>query len=117
MTADHPPKDRKNQAETQGNEWTEIMQLSDRLLELAKASDWEQLDELSAEREQMLKDFFGQPIAESLHAGIQEDIRHITEQDKVIVQVVQNNRTELADEITRLQARKRMIKDYLSNSD
>lgn len=97
--------------------WQQIMDLSERLLPLAEASDWQALDALSAERETLLQAFFQQPIAPALHEEIQRDIAQIRAQDEKTVQLVQKNRSELADEIQRLQARKKMVQDYLDHSE
>jgi len=95
--------------------WARILDTTDEMLRLAQRGDWQTLDTLSLERETWLQSFFASPLPRELHARIKKDIRHIQTVDIEVVRTVQKNRAALTDEITRLQARKKRIKDYLSN--
>jgi uncharacterized protein YceH (UPF0502 family) len=96
--------------------WAKILETTEEMLHVAQRGDWQTLDRMSEQREEQLKAFFATPLPEELHALIKKDIRHIQDIDANVVHRVQKSRAVLTDEITRLQARKKRIKDYLSNS-
>lgn len=97
-------------------QWADILEMTEEMQQLAQRGDWQSLDEMSARREELLQAFFATPLPEDLHELIKKDIRHIQDIDANVVHRVQKSRAVLTDEITRLQAQKKRIKDYLSNS-
>ena|SRR5690554_3068196 len=94
--------------------WSEIMQASDRLTQLAQQKDWEAVTQLHAERDQLLESFFNAPLHAELVPTVQADLPGIIQQDAVIVQLVQNNRDELGAEAQRLRNLKKRAEEYLS---
>lgn len=108
--------DPKTPRGVQHRHWQEIVDISDKILGLAQRSDWGQVDSLSLKREAMLERFFAQAIESGLVETIQKGIDDIRLKDEEVVRLVKKNRALLADEITGLQAKKKHIQDYLSNS-
>lgn len=96
--------------------WAEILEMTEEMQHVAQRGDWQTLDDMSGRREEHLRKFFATPVPEELQELVKKDIRHIQEIDAEVVHRVQKSRALLTDEITRLQAQKKRIKDYLSNS-
>jgi hypothetical protein len=102
--------------EAQLRDWKEIVDISNEILNLAQRNDWGQVDSLSLKREAMLERFFAQAIESEVVESIQKGIDEIRVKDEEVVRLVKKNRALLADEISGLQAKKKHIQDYLSNS-
>ncbi len=96
--------------------WSDILEITEQLQGMAQRGDWSSLDTLSRRRETLLREFFANPVPDDLRETIQRDIRRIQDMDADVVHQVQKSRAVLTDELTRLQAHKKRIRDYLSNS-
>ncbi|MDP2139333.1 MAG: hypothetical protein Q8L20_00855 [Gammaproteobacteria bacterium] len=100
----------------QRQEWSELIDISKKLLQLSQCGNWQQVDELSLHRETMLENFFSKGVAQEFIKSVQEGIEEIRKTDEEIVRMVKKNRTELADEISKLTIKRKHVKDYISNS-
>jgi hypothetical protein len=109
----NPGNDNKTLADQTTN-WTRIVNASDQLLQLAGQKNWDKLGRLQRERDRLIKHFFSSETHPELISGIQADIRKICDQDKQIIQMVTENRTQLGTEAQHLRAMKNRIEQYLS---
>lgn len=94
--------------------WKKILDTSQQLLQLAEQKNWPRLSRLQQERDQFIEQFFlTQPHPELL-SKIQSDIKIICDQDRKIIQMVEENREQLGAEAQRLQSMKNRIQQYVS---
>jgi hypothetical protein len=94
--------------------WKKILDVSQQLLQLAEQKNWPRLNRLQQERDHLIEQFFlTQPHPELL-SKIQSDIRIICDQDRKIIQMVEENREQLGTEAQRLQSMKNRIQQYVS---
>jgi len=117
MTLEQPPENPatdKNTLTKQTRAWSEIMQISDRLMQLAQQKNSDTVMQQHADRDQLLESFFAEPLHAELVATVQADLQRIIQQDAVTVQLVQNNRNDLGAEAQRLRHLKKRAEEYLS---
>ena len=108
------PKKNDKSLTDQWISWKKILESSDRLLQLAEQKNWSRLSHLQQERDQLIEQFFlTQPHTELLQK-IQSDILVICDQDRKIIQMVEENRQQLGAEAQRLQSMKNRIQQYVS---
>lgn len=110
MTSD----EHKNIFSYQSDAWNKIVSDSADLLQLAHRKSWNELLELHAKRDQELKDFFAQELAQDLVKTVQADLEKIRQTDQQIVQLVKKNQDELSAEAQQLNQMKKRISDYIS---
>jgi len=101
----------------QHTRWLKIVEMSKELRRLAQRSDWSELNTLSERRDVLLNEFFQQDLAPGMRDIVVEDIKTIREIDEDTLTLVQKNKDLLADEIIRLQVKRKRLHSYISNSE
>lgn len=101
----------------QHTRWLQLIEMTKELKRLAQRGDWNGLNSLSARRDILLNDFFSQDLVDDMRTIVQKDIAFIKQTDEDTVMIVQKNKDLLAEEITRLQVKRKQIQSYISNSD
>jgi hypothetical protein len=109
--------ERQDSHQEQARKWLQILELSRNILECAQRSDWEKVDAQASAREAELDAFFRQAVESTLVETVQKGIAEMMAQDEEIVRLVKKNREDLAREIMDLQAKRKQIRDYISNSE
>jgi hypothetical protein len=93
-------------------QWSTILDLSQRMLELAQVRDWQSLESLMTAREKLLPLYFVDDVAPARATELQEHIRVIQDNDRLIVELTQINRELLADELLKLQKARQLVSHY-----
>ncbi len=115
--SDNTPAPAVDETGNQHTQWLKIVEMSRELKRLAQRSDWSELNTLSERRDILLNNFFEQELVQEMRNIVLEDIKEIRQMDEDIVSLVQKNKDLLADEIIRLQAKRKRLHCYISNSE
>lgn len=102
---------------TAAESWQQIVDMTEKIQNLARAKDWREMDRVAARRDRLLKRFFRREPEEPLRSRVMEDLRAIREKDQETIRLVQKNKDLLAEELSRLQVQRKRITDYISNSE
>lgn len=108
------PADQETARKNQSLAWSNIMQLSAQLVQLAQQRNWDVLTQQHTVRDQLLEDFFAQALDSTLVDTVRADIQKIIAQDALIVQTAQNHQNELGEEAQRLKGLRKRAQGYLS---
>lgn len=102
---------------TAAESWQQIVDMTEKIQNLARAKDWQEMDRVAVRRDRLLKRFFRREPEEPLRGRVMEDLRAIREKDQETIRLVQKNKDLLAEELSRLQVQRKRITDYISNSE
>jgi hypothetical protein len=93
-------------------QWRTILDISQRMLELAQVRDWQSLESLMTARDKLLPLYFVDDAPPTRATQLQEHIRVIQDNDRLIMELTQKNRELLADELLKLQKARQLISHY-----
>lgn len=93
-------------------QWSTILELSTRMLEHAETRDWAALKNLMTARDKLLRLYFDEEAEASRRATLCEQIAMIQNNDRLIVELTQQNRELLEDELIRLKQARQVISSY-----
>src|SRR5690554_3235894 len=85
----------KESIKNQTAAWTDIIRLTDQMVDLASSNNWQQIDALHQLRDEKLQQFFDQALAESLIETVQNGIAEIQAKDQTVIELIKQNRDEL----------------------
>ncbi len=113
-------EDNENQAE--GNyqlAMDKLVSLSERMLALAKAGEWQQLTELESKRRPLLEAFFSAWNNESADpqgvAAVRSFIKSLQTLDGEILGLAKQGKEQTADELSQLRKGREAASSYLKN--
>ncbi len=95
--------------------WQQILASSSAMEEVALRNDWSALNELIESRQQLLQQFFSEPIARDRELELQkirDDIQLILQHDKRTKALSQKNKQALAAGLKKLRTGKSLLKNY-----
>ena len=95
--------------------WQQILASSTVIEEVALQNDWDTLNELIESRQQLLNQFFNEPIARDRAIELQkirDDIRVILRQDEHTKALSTQNKKTLAQALRKLKTGKSALKNY-----
>ena len=95
--------------------WSQIEQLSQTLLELAKESKWGDLEWTGNRRREQLEAFFATEVDDALKPKVIEGIKNIQNIDDEVVSLVQQSSAELQKSLLSLAKGKKAKKAYQQN--
>ena len=93
-------------------QWATILDLSQRMLELAETRDWDSLPPLMNARDKLIKLYFTPSGSVERTQAMKEQIEMIQNNDRLIVELTKHNRELLADELIKLQKAKQTVNAY-----
>jgi hypothetical protein len=99
-------------AEPRQQQWQAILQLSARLKDEFEQQNWQQLDELNAERQQKLEAFFATPVSAEEAESIAGQIQQIIHDDQQLMQQVREQQLQLVDEAKTMSSNRQAINAY-----
>ncbi len=96
---------------TQPNNFSEIISLSEQMLENARLHNWDEVTSIEMERKQLMSDFFSHPM-KLQKVRLVDGIRQILEKDREIVRLGSAKREELQTALQKFQRGKDAVEAY-----
>lgn len=93
-----------------------ILELSQRMLQLAQIKDWQTLASVEEARRDLIAAFFAQPYSGEAAAAIVDGIREVRALDEQIVVLSEAGRQEVANGMRQLQQAHRAMQAYDSRN-
>ena len=98
--------------ESRQQQWQTILQLSEQLKSEFEQQDWQQMDELNAERQQKLEIFFATPVSAEESETIAEQIQKIIQDDQQLMQQAREQQLKLLGEAKTMSSNRQAINAY-----
>ncbi len=98
--------------EPRQQQWQSILQLSEQLKSEFDQQNWQQMDELNAERQQKLETFFAAPVSTEEAEAIAGQIQQIIHDDKQLMQQARQQQLQLVDEAKTMSSNRQAINAY-----
>jgi len=99
-------------AEPRQQQWQAILQLSEQLKTEFENQNWQQMDELNAERQQKLETFFATPVSAEEAEVIAGQIQQIIHDDQQLMQQAREQQLKLVDEAKTMSSNRQAINAY-----
>lgn len=93
-------------------QWQDILQLSEQLKSEFQQHNWQQMDELNAERQQKLEAFFATPVSAEEAETIAGQIQQIIHDDQQLMQQAREQQLKLVDEAKTMSSNRQAINAY-----
>lgn len=79
--------------------WSQIIEMSQMMLDHAQKDQWGEVTEIEAQRQEIIKKCFDAPVPLSEVTAVRANIQNMMEADQKIVTLGENRRSRLAAEI------------------
>jgi hypothetical protein len=99
-------------AEPRQRQWQSILQLSEQLKSEFDKQNWQQMDDLNAERQKKLEAFFATPVSAEEAEVIAGQIQKIIQDDQQLMQQAREQQLELVDEAKTMSSNRQAINAY-----
>ena len=101
---------------TQVQQIQSILKLSNQMMDAARARNWEALEHMESERQELLADIFSMPIADNEIQDVSQGIQQVLELNQQIMAMGRGGRQEIAAEINRFNLGRRAKQAYGKNT-
>lgn len=98
--------------EPRQQQWQAILQLSEQLRSEFEQQNWQQMDELNAERQQKLEAFFATPVSAAEAETIAGQIQQIIQDDEQLMQQAREQQLQLVGEAKTMSSNRQAINAY-----
>lgn len=93
-------------------QWQAILQLSEQLKTEFDNENWQQMNELNAERQQKLEAYFATPVSAEEAEAIAGQIQQIIHDDQRLMQQAREQQLKLVDEAKTMSSNRQAINAY-----
>ncbi len=98
--------------ESRQQQWQGILQLSEQLRSEFEKQNWQQMNDLNAERQQKLEAFFVTPVNAEEAETIAGQIQQIIQDDEQLMQQAREQQLKLVDETKTMSSNRQAINAY-----
>lgn len=96
--------------------WNEILDLTAAIREKAVAGEWEESTALDTERRARLERFFSSPPKGELALRVSEEVLHILESDRQVMELARQMRLAIGDELHQIRKGHKAVGVYLDQT-
>jgi len=98
--------------EARQQQWSSILQMTEKLHQLSAEENWPAMTELESERFGQIENFFSTPVTESEVEEVEQGIRQMLQSDELLKQHSLSQQQNMSDGIKKMSTGRKAIKAY-----